>query len=118
MTPSRRKTLVYFALSVALVSVAVFWVGAKIRLAQVAASNQKTAFEAVLGGHRLVQAPGLPSSITIADGKILSRGGVDNFETVEVAGIEPASPWMVSQGLSQSTPTAYLWYQKVLRATI
>lgn len=49
--------------------------------------NQKAAWNATFGGLRLVRDPGLSPAISIADAKILSRHSVDNFETVEVAGI-------------------------------
>ena len=70
--------------------------------------NQKTAFEAAFGGLRLVQASGLSPGASIADGETMSSTGVDILRTVEVAGIEPASPWVTTQSSSQSTPTATL----------
>ena len=90
----------------------------KIKTISIISGNQKTAFEAVYGGLRLVQAPGLSPKTSIAGRKTLSRIYVDNFGTVEVAGIEPASPWLIIQDLSQSTPTAHLSYQMVRRFSI
>ena len=74
------------------------------------ADNQKAALCATFGGLKLVQAPGLSTNISIANREILSRYAGENLGTVEVAGIEPASPWLISQGLSQSTPTAFVLY--------
>jgi len=74
------------------------------------ADNQKAAWNATFGGLRLVQAPGLPPAISISEGITLSRGAVDNFGAVEVAGIEPASPWVIIQDSNQSTPTASALY--------
>ncbi len=81
-------------------------------------NNQKTAGYAVFGGLRLVQAPGLSPANSIADRKTLSRDIGDKLGTVEVAGIEPASPWVIILDSSQSTPTAYLCYQQTRTTSI
>ena len=90
----------------------------KIHVIRMMLDNQKTAFEAAFGGLRLVQAPGLSPVKSIANRNVLSSAGVDISGTVEVAGIESASPWVIIQDLSQSTPTASLSYQAMCRFSI
>ena len=77
-----------------------------------AKENQKVVpnIGTTFGGLRLVQAPSLSSNTIIAKTKILSRDAMHDFGTMEVAGIEPATPSLINQSLSQSTPTAFIFY--------
>ena len=76
-------------------------------------SNQKVATidATTLSGLRLVREPGLSSVSIVASEKSVSSTPGETPGAVEVAGIEPASPWMISPGSSQSTPTALQLYQ-------
>lgn len=69
-------------------------------------ANQKTASNAVSGGLKLVQVPRLSTSSSIAVAKTMSNPPVETSGAVEVAGVEPASPWLIILDSNQSTPTA------------
>jgi len=85
----------------------------KIELARIK-DNQKTAEDtAVLEESNLTHDPGLSTYFNYSKSKdVVKSFSVNNQKTVEVEGIEPSDPWMISQDLRHVTPTASLLYQK------
>ncbi len=87
--------------------------------------NQKTTkLNGGFGGLRLTQVPGLSSEINYStQNKVVKplsslRIASKSHETVEVRGIEPRRPWMISQVLDQPTPTVSLLYHKLAEVKI
>jgi len=76
--------------------------------------NQKTFNNVkVLEDSNVTYDSGLSTYFNYSKSKdVVKSFSVNNQKAVEVEGIEPSDPWMISQDLRHVTPTASLLYQK------